>query len=143
MLPKRQIIVKTLSRLLAFAAMIYGGTAVAQHDGHREAVIEITSGQPEQAKERLEKLLSDPASLWRGKSLIHGHMLGHVTDEAASFWVRTAGESVVTVQVNQDNCFGVLDFDTARPDPRLVFEIRSIDDELIWSHQLLLSELSH
>lgn len=32
-------------------------------------------------------------------SLIHGPMLGNVTDQAASFWVRTAGASSVTIQV--------------------------------------------
>lgn len=191
---QKQITLYTLSRLLALFAMINGGTVVAQHDGHREAVIEITSGRPEQAKERLEKLLVDPASLWRGKSgpyaragatlkregdhyrklvepethytlaiwyalegdkqkalehasmavekglpferllagpreafaplhqsdefkdwaasesknLIHGPMLGHVTEEAASFWVRTAGESVVTVEVTPAEACGTL-----------------------------------
>ena len=35
----------------------------------------------------------------QARMLVHGPMLGHVTDEAASFWVRTADEAVVDVQV--------------------------------------------
>lgn len=157
----------------------------AQHDGHREAVIEITSGKEEKAKARLELLFEKPETLWRGlrgpysragkrvenegdqyrkmvepethytmallqslqgdagkslahakaavdggvpferllagprdafatlhqseefqkwaeaqsKHLLHGPMLGHVTAEGASFWVRTAKESEVTIEV--------------------------------------------
>jgi len=165
--------------------IILCGPADAQHDGHREAMIEITSGQPEKAKQRLELLFEKPETLWRGergpysrvgdklqaegdgyrklvepethysmallhslqgdaekslkharaaveagvpferilagprdafqalyqtedfqkwakeqsKLLLHGPMLGHVTEGAASFWVRTAEESEVTIRV--------------------------------------------
>jgi len=176
---------KHLAPVIALPAIIHGGIAHAQHDGHREAVIEITRGQPEKARQRLEKLLEEPGSLWRGshgpyarvgetlkkvggdyrklvepethytlamlhslqgdgvvaleharaavdggvkferflagprdafaalyetedfrkwaarksKRLLHGPMLGHVTEDAASFWMRTADESEITVQV--------------------------------------------
>lgn len=176
---------KALTPLLALLAAIVGGTAHGQHDGYREAVIEITSGQPERAQSRLERLLEDPGSLWRRQggpysrvgatlkkqgenyrkfvepeahytlailhslqgdgpkaaehakaaleaglsierflvgprdafaalyetddfkqwaardsaSLLHGPMLGHVTGDAVSVWVRTADESDVTVEV--------------------------------------------
>ncbi|MFU8894274.1 MAG: alkaline phosphatase D family protein [Luteolibacter sp.] len=157
----------------------------AQHDGHREAVIDLTHGRSELARERLEKLFKEPGSLWRGQKgpyarvgktlvekgdgyrtlvvpethytlaiyhslqgdsaqalvharaavaggvpieriiagpregfevlhespefkrwtadhpvrLIHGPMLGHVTHEAASFWLRTATEADVEIRV--------------------------------------------
>lgn len=167
--------------------MLFGGADAvrAQHDGHREAMLEFTSGKPERALQRLERLLEEPESLWRALggayaragrtvrlkgedyrqlvepethytlallhshrgdgdkalehatkalaaglpferfvagpreafealyatedfqelaalesvALIHGPMLGAVTEDAVSFWVRTAKESEVTVRV--------------------------------------------
>ncbi len=161
---------------------------LGQHDGHREAVIDITHARNAEALERLEKLFDDPGSLWRGQrgpyarvgqtlrdkgegyrelvlpethytlamfhslqgdaakaldhakaaveggvpverivagpregfatlhqsaefkawmaehpvKLIHGPMLGDVTHDGASFWVRTATEMDVEIRVNVD-----------------------------------------
>lgn len=226
-MPKRQITLKALSRVLALLAMIYSGTAHAQHDSHREAVIQITRGQPERAKERLENLLTDPASLWRGKSgayaragatleregehyrklvepethytlamwhalqgddaqalqhakvavekglpferllagpreafaplyqneefkawaaresksLIHGPMLGHVTEEAASFWVRTAGESVVTVQVTAaeaDDTLSATEMTQSDADYTAVIRISGLQPDTEHAYQVLI-----
>lgn len=175
---------------LSFIALsiLLSVSADAQHDGHREAVIDITHGRADKAHKRLEKLLDDPASLWRGQRgpyarvaktlrekgdtygdlvfsethytlamfhslqgdatqslvhakaaveggvpfarflagpregfealhnfpefkqwaadhpvrLIHGPMLGHVTHDAASFWVRTANEADIEIRVVVD-----------------------------------------
>jgi alkaline phosphatase D len=178
---------KYTSRVFS-ALFVLTVAAHAQHDAHREAVIDITHGRADKARERLEKLFDDPASLWRGQkgayarvgktlqekgdtyrelvipethytlsmfhslqgeakksmvhakaaveggvpverflagpregfevlhnsaafqqwaaghpvSLIHGPMLGHVTHEAASFWVRTAAEAQVEIRVTID-----------------------------------------
>jgi len=43
---------------------------------------------------------------------------------------------------NKENMFGVLHFDTTLDDPKMTFEIITIDNESIWSHDLRLSELS-
>lgn len=185
--------------------IIFSGAVSAQHDGHREAVIEITGGQPEKAMRRLELLLEKPETLWRGvsgpyarvgerlraegggygtlvapetqytlamlhslqgdgqkamehamaavegglpferilagprdafqalyqtgdflkwkeeqsKHLLHGPMLGHITADAASFWVRTAGESEVVIRVEA----------AGQPDVRMATaRTRKIDD---------------
>lgn len=177
---------KNHAHVLLALSMIFHAVAHAQHDAHREAVIDMTHGRTDQARERLEVLLQDPASLWRGQkgayarvaetlrekgdayrelvfpethytlalfhslqgdagqalihakaaveggvpverfiagpregletlhhsaefkswvaespaSLIHGPMLGNVTHDAASFWVRTAGEADVEIRVS-------------------------------------------
>ena len=160
-------------------------TTYGQHDAHREAMREITRGEPELARERIHALGDDPSLMWRSLSnayeragikvrsegeeyqryvlpenhfvlallasldadanealaqaraavarglpferllagprealaplynhpdfqewarqearmLLHGPMLGHVTDDAASFWVRTAVPTRVEVRV--------------------------------------------
>ena len=176
----------SLAPLITLLLILHGGIAHGQHDGHREATIEITRGQPEKALQRLEEILEEPGSLWRGKrgpyarvgktvdtmgekyrklvepethytlamlhsiqgdgnkalehakaavdaglqferflagprdafaalyetegykewsatldanSLLHGPMLGHITEDAASFWLRTADESEITIHV--------------------------------------------
>lgn len=165
--------------------LLFAATAHAQHDAHREAVIDIANGRMEPARERLEKLFDHPESLWRDVkgpyarvaetlrekgdtyrelvapethytlamlhslegdgemaltharaavsgglpferflagpreafqalyaredfqawsraeaiTLLHGPMLGNVTHEAVSFWVRTASESQIEIHV--------------------------------------------
>ena len=172
-------------RTLLALPFLLTAQAHAQHDGHREAVIDITHGRTDRALERLEKLFDDPGSLWRARGgpyarvgetlreqgdtyrdlvvpethytlsmfhslqgdaeksfaharsavaegvalerflagpregfetlhnsrefqewaakhpvqLIHGPKLGHVTHDAASFWVRTASEAEIEVRV--------------------------------------------
>lgn len=174
-----------LSFLPALTILPLTHIAVAQHDGHREAVIDMAHGKSEKALERLENLFENPESLWRAvkgpyarvgetldkkgetyrdlvipethytlslfhslqgdapkaleharaavdagvpferfvagpregftalhksiefiewadaesPTLIHGPMLGNITHEAASFWVRTTKESTVEIHV--------------------------------------------
>ena len=175
-------------RALLMLAFLAPPCLLAQHDAHREAVIDMTHGRMDQARERLEALFGDPGSLWRGRggayqrvgqtldekgdayrnlvvpethytlalfhslqgdadaalaharlavdggvpierivagpregfdalhasadfqtwaarqpvALIHGPMLGDVTHEAASFWVRTAAVADIEVRVLAD-----------------------------------------
>jgi alkaline phosphatase D len=178
---------KTIIKIFICCLLIswFGNSANAQHDAHREAVIEMAIGDYDSAGRRIEKVLDDPSALWRslqnayeragrtvqregeeyqrfvipenyfvmsmlsalkGESqkaldyakkaasaglpferlvvgprdafsalhqmkvfqewvenespdLIHGPMLGNVTADAASFWVRTFRESEVKVEV--------------------------------------------
>jgi hypothetical protein len=163
--------------------------ATAQHDAHREAVIEIAAGQHGEALERIEHVAQNPSALWRSltnaytragqtitnegeeyrrfvipennfvmsmlysikgdpansvnyaraavvaglpferllagprdafqtlynsrefrewadnesKMLLHGPMLGNVTHDGASFWIRTADESRVGISVTPES----------------------------------------
>jgi len=40
-----------------------------------------------------------------GSELVHGPMLGNVTDSSASFWLRTAEEAAVELEVSSDSLF--------------------------------------
>lgn len=44
---------------------------------------------------------------------------------------------------NEKCSFGLLTFDTTKPDPEAVYQIYNIDDELIYTHTVRLSELTH
>jgi alkaline phosphatase D len=212
--------------LVALAANLSEPSCLrAQHDGHREAMIDLSKGRSDRALERLERLLEEPESLWRGSSgayarvartvglqgadyrrlvepethytlallhslegdgeaslrharaavagglsfgrflagprsafealyategfrewaageprgLLHGPMLGQVTAEAASFWVRTADESEVTLRVldaagaerasaagrsrGEDDYTAVLRVEGLAPDTRYRYEL--------------------
>ena len=202
-----------------------------QHDAHREAVREIAREEYVQAEQRLEGVLEDPATLWRGLSgayaragsfveqkgedyrrfvlpethfvlalleskqgeadkalaharqaveaglpfarlqagprdafealyavaafqewaeqegekLLHGPMLGHVTAEAASFWVRTAQEAEVRVEVTPRNGEGgtadavtVTGRTLASQDYTGVVRVEGLSPDTAYTYQLMI-----
>jgi hypothetical protein len=44
---------------------------------------------------------------------------------------------------NEDNSFGMIHFDTRTDDPKMTFEIVTIDDKSVWSMDLKLSQLKN
>ena len=220
---------RSFALLLVPLAISLSGTAYAQHDGHREATIDMNHGRAERAQERLETLLEDPVALWRGQGgayarvgktleekgvgyfrelvipethytlsmlhsmqgdaakalehaqaavakglqverfvagpreafaalyaaegyrewlaaqhpqgLLHGPMLGHVTEDAASFWVRTAEESAVTIQVTPEySCGGISASGTTRSedDYTAVIRIDGLQPDSEYSYRVMV-----
>ncbi len=84
------------------------------HDAARDAV---EKGLPFERlivgpREQLAKLHALPRfQKWKGEvdpsRLIHGPMVGNVTDQTASIWVRTSHEATVTVKIKNDVASGV------------------------------------
>lgn len=104
-----------------------------------KALLESIQGDGEKALERarialeaglpFERFLAGPRAAFRALTehpefqqwrmtrddrLLHGPMLGHVSDDAASFWVRTADESVVRIECRAGDGSGPLHAEEAR-----------------------------
>lgn len=59
--------------------------ASAQHDAHREAVIEIASGQQGEALERIEHVSQNPSALWRSLTNAYTRAGQTITNEGAEY----------------------------------------------------------
>ncbi len=86
----------------------------------------------------------EPFQRWaeaEARSLIHGPMLGHVTDQAASFWVRTADQAEVVVEVLGEEGTAVADArgDTcAQRDYTAVIRVAGLQPDTAYSYRLQL-----
>ncbi len=86
----------------------------------------------------------EPFQRWaraEARSLIHGPMLGHVTDRAASFWVRTAEQAEVVVEVLGEEGTAVANArgnTSAQRDYTAVVRVAGLQPDTAYSYRLQL-----
>ncbi len=78
-----------------------------------------------------------------GEQLLHGPMLGHVTAEAVSFWVRTAREAEVRVEVKPKNDAGrmvdaVVGQTLASQDYTGIVRVEGLNPDTAYTYQLAI-----